>query len=301
MTLTITDITPAFGARVDGLERVMESGAPLSAADEQLLQRVFDERSLLVFAHQTELDTAYQRYLAGIVIGQRDAAADGPSDDTDRGVERPPQLVSNKREGGSAPYGVLLFHSDMMWAETPFQVLTLYGLEIEQPAVPTVFTSAAAVWDALPDELRARVEGLHAIHQTGQQRRGAVGADELLQPIRERVQESTKPVAYQHPRTGRTLLYVSQMMTREIEELPAEESEALLDELFSHLYASDNVWEHRWEPGDLVMWDNLAIQHARANVSVDGPARTLRKVIAPRSVLANLEAPKFSSKTSGAG
>jgi taurine dioxygenase len=296
-TPTITDITPTFGARVDGLD----ASAPLSADDEQLLQRTFDERSLLVFPGQVELDTAYQRYIAGIVIGMRGAAGDGPSDDMDRGVERPPQLVSNKRQGGSAPYGVLLFHSDMMWADTPFQVLTLYGLEIEQPAVPTVFTSAAAAWDALPDDLRSRVEGLHAIHQTGQQRRGAVGEDELLQPIRERVQESTKPVAYEHPRTGRTLLYVSQMMTREIAELPAEESEALLDELFAHLYAADAVWEHPWEPGDLVMWDNLAIQHARANVTVEGPARTLRKVIAPRSVLANLEAPKFSSKISGTG
>jgi taurine dioxygenase len=291
MTLTITDITPAFGARVEGLD----PSAPLSADDEQLLQRAFDERSLLVFPGQTTLDTAYQRYLAGIAIAQRDTAGDGPNDDMDK----PPQLVSNKRQGGSAPYGVLLFHSDMMWADTPFQVLTLYGLEIEQPAVPTVFTSTAAVWDALPDDLRVRVDGLHAIHQTGQQRRSAGSDAELLQPIRERVQQSTKPIAYVHPRTGRTLLYVSQMMTREIEELPADESEALLDELFAQLYDPAVTWEHPWEPGDLVMWDNLAIQHARANVDVDGPARTLRKVIAPRSAVANLESPKFSSTTAG--
>jgi len=91
------------------------------------------------------------------------------------------------------------------------------------------------------------------------------------------------------------MLYVSQMMTQEIVELPADESETLLEELFAHLYDHEHLWEHEWRNGDLVAWDNLAIQHARSDVRVDGPARTLRKVVAPMPVLSQLEAPKFST------
>ena len=129
---------------------------------------------------------------------------------------------------------------------------------------------------------------------TGQQTRGDDDG-ELLQPIREQIQSSTKPIGNPHPRTGRTMLYVCQMMTQEIVELPNDESEGLLEELFAHLYNPDNLWQHEWRNGDLVAWDNLAVQHARSDVQIDGPVRTLRKVIAPRPLLADRpETPRFS-------
>jgi taurine dioxygenase len=284
MTLTITDITAAFGAEISGVD----PSKRLSATDERLLQQTFDERGVLLFRDLHELSPAYQNYLASTVIAMENAAGEGEKDDDTA------YFVSNKRGGGGAPYGRLLFHSDMMWAENPFQVLTLYALEVEDPVVPTTFTSATNAWNTLPDELRARVAELHAVHQTGQQMRGDEQKGELLQPQRERMQTSTKPIAHTHPRTGRTILYVSQMMTGKVAELAEPESEELLDALFAHLYSPAAVWTHEWRNGDLVMWDNLSIQHARGNVEVEGPVRTLRKVIAPRAAIRKLESPKFS-------
>jgi taurine dioxygenase len=283
--LKIRELTPAFGAEIENLD-------PRAGLDEEareLLRRTFDERGLLLFRN-LDLDAGYQRYLAATVIGKGGDAADGSQADA-----ADPFYVSNKEEGGGAPYGRLLFHSDMMWAETPFQVLTLWGQEVEEPTVPTIFTSAAYAWTSLPGGLRARVEGLHAIHTTGQQLRGGDGDGELLQPIRANVQSTTKPIAYQHPRTGKTLLYVGQMMTSRIAELSPEESEELLESLFAHLYNPATLWQQDWHAGDLVMWDNYAIQHARSNVTVEGPVRTLRKVIAPRQPMAKRpETPRFS-------
>jgi taurine dioxygenase len=65
------------------------------------------------------------------------------------------------------------------------------------------------------------------------------------------------------------------MQTDRIAELDPVESEALIEQLFAALYAPDNVYEHRWRPGDLLIWDNLALQHGR-----DAPERprTLRRV-----------------------
>jgi taurine dioxygenase len=282
--LEFRDLTPAYGSEVVGFD-------PHAELDEEAcaqLRRAFDERGLLLF-RGLDLEAKEQIHLAKLVIGHEGPTSDGSEVDTAE-----PYFVSNKKSGGGAPYGKLLFHSDMMWADTPFQVLTLYGLEVEEPVVPTLFTSAAYAWDTLPEDLRARVEGMHAVHMTGQRQRGEE-TEELLQPERERVQSTTKPVGYAHPRTGRTLLYACQMMTSHIVELSEEESEELLKTLFEHLYSPAMVWEHEWREGDLVMWDNLAIQHARPDVSIDGPVRTLRKVIAPKPVLAERpETPKFT-------
>ena len=86
------------------------------------------------------------------------------------------------------------------------------------------------------------------------------------------------------------------MMTTHIEGLPPEESEHLLDELFAVLYSPENTFEHDWRTGDLVVWDNLAAQHARGQVTEQGPERSLRKVVAPRpdaTRQASIERPRF--------
>jgi alpha-ketoglutarate-dependent taurine dioxygenase len=84
-------------------------------------------------------------------------------------------------------------------------------------------------------------------------------------------------------------------MTKEIVGLPDIESEALLAELFAHLYQPSARWNHEWRPGDLVVWDNIAMQHARPNVAGNGPARTLRKVASPIPKLDPDQLPTYSA------
>jgi taurine dioxygenase len=85
-------------------------------------------------------------------------------------------------------------------------------------------------------------------------------------------------------------------MTNVIDTLPKAESDELLDVLFAHLYRSERLYEHDWRAHDLVAWDNIAVQHARPNVTLDGPARTLRKVYAPvPPKSANPKRPNFVS------
>ena len=278
----IQDIMSAFGAEITGFQ----ANSRLDDEERDLLRSTFDERGLLV-VRNLDIDRDYQTYLIDLLIGY-----DRPEGTVSK------MVVSNKEPRGLAPYGRLLFHSDMMWAEQPFNVLSLYGLEVAQPAVPTTFVSTKAAWQTLPVDLRARVEGLHAVHVTGQQRRGGYDDDELLDAIRDTEQSVTTLVGHPHPRTGQSILYVSQMNTREIVELPHEESEEVLAALFAHLYSPANTWSHEWRTGDLVVWDNQAIQHARPPVRADGPVRTLRKAISPIPVLTGLaEVPRFANQS----
>lgn len=175
------DLTPAFGTEVVGFEAV-----ELSAEQRARLRRAFDERGLLVF-RGIDIDRAYQTDLIDGLIGY-----DRPAD----AVKQDNFVVSNKEPGGYAPHGRLLFHSDMMWAAEPFQVLSLYGQEVEQPSVPTSFVSTAAAWESLSEDLRARVEGLHVVNVTGQQRRGNDTDEDLLEAIREHEQSVTTLVGH---------------------------------------------------------------------------------------------------------
>jgi taurine dioxygenase len=267
------EITPGFGATIEG----WSPGADLDADPVRELRGAFDEYGVLVF-RDVDVTAAAQRYLCGLLVGA-EAPADRASAEANSHLYS--TRISNRDEDGNAPYGRLLFHADGMWSEQPQELLSLYGEQVDPPSVPTVFVSATRAWERLPTALRTRVAGLSAVHATGQRDRGGYDPDELLRPERRAEQHRSVPIRMTHPRTGRPILYVSQMMTSAIEGLDPDESEALLEELFAVLYAPEHAFEHEWRERDLVVWDNLAVQHARGRVTQQGPERSLRKVIAP--------------------
>lgn len=271
------EIFPAFGAEIVGVD----PGTWLDGDTIRFLRDVFDDRGLLVF-RDVEVDRPHQFYLSELLRGHEPPTAD----EAEAGAAAQGSFViSNKEVDAAAPVGRLLYHCDGMWSDEPFEVLSLYGVDVAPPIVPTLFASSKHGWDVLPSDLRARVDGLHGLHVTGpeyiHERRRDAFEGELAQAKRDHVPLITAPVANAHPRTESTLLYVTQGMTREIIELGSDESEDLLEVLFDHLYRVERVYEHEWRERDLIVWDNLAVQHARPNVALEGPTRTLRKVGLP--------------------
>jgi alpha-ketoglutarate-dependent taurine dioxygenase len=273
--LQLRDLTPEFGTEITGLD----AGAALGETDTRAqLRHLFDTRGVLVF-RELDIDETTQANLVRVLIGAGPLAGDETPSGRPSGATF---YVSNKEEKGGAPYGRLLYHSDMMWSDHTFQVLSLFAVEVAPPVTPTVFASGVHGWLTLPDDLRTRVESLTAIQGHAEQERARADDDpDVLVSTFENARTRRTPIGLRHPRTGTTVLYVSQQQTREIESLSGSESEALLEELFSHLYRPDAQYEHDWRNGDLVAWDNIAIQHARPNVMLEGPVRTLRKVFAP--------------------
>ncbi len=273
--IEVREIHPALGAEISGIEPAI----PLDPETLGRLRQLFDERGVLVF-RDFDIDEDFQRYLVFSLIGLE------PPEERQERMNRPgPMLVSNKAEGGAAPYGRLLYHCDTMWAENPQPIISLYGVKVVQPTAPTMFVSMREGWETLPTELRARVERLQARH--GQEEGGYPnrGGDEDVQDTYfEESRSTVAPVARRHPRTGDTELYVSQQCTIEILGLSHDENEEVLEELFEHLYADERVLKHEWRERDLVIWDNVATQHARGIVDLEGPERTLRKVFGPMTL-----------------
>ena len=267
--LKVRVLHPAFGAEIEGFDP--DSG--LDEATIAQLRAAFDDRSVLVF-RDLDIDEDMQRLIVFGIIGEDVPVSEGP-------VEKKPRVVSNKMEDGAAPYGRLLFHCDNMWARRFEPILSLYGARVEQPSAPTTFISMGDAWDRLPEELRVRISGLEARHGFDHQYPNRGGDDDVIDTYYEQSRSTVRPVGLPHPRTGRMELYVSQQATIEILGLSEKENEDLLSELFGYLYEPSAVLEHEWRKGDLVVWDNIAVQHGRGMVTLEGPERSLRKVGGP--------------------
>jgi taurine dioxygenase len=288
-SLQVKELHPGFGVEISGLEPAV----PLADGTVAELRQLFDRKGLLVF-RDIDADLRFQTYLSQILIGEDPMA--NPDESLDSPAARRELLVSNREEGGNAPVGRLLYHSDYMWRDDVFRLLSLYGLKVEQPTSPTMFVSAAHGWETLPDDLRAKVEGRFAIHgQNASYQERSGGDTDVLLPKFADEETIRLPIAFRHPRTGATLLYVTPQFTQRIEGMSDADSEALLNELFDHLYRPEVEVQHPWRERDLVLWDNIALQHARPNITYEGPARTLRKTFAPPPGANASKRPEFTT------
>ena len=268
--LQVRPLRPEFGAEVIGLDPV----APLSPVVVSQLRSLFKERGMLVFPGLYP-DVRFQTYLAEQMIDEELVDLDTLHLDE-------LHQVSNVEKIAAVPMGRIMFHSDTMWEEDGCKAISLYGKVVSPGSIPTMYVSIAHAWKTLPQDLRARVEGRFALHcaDATDQRKTYISDDVMVVDFGSQ-QHLRLPIAYTHPRTGQTLLYVSPQLTHHIEGLDPEESEALLNALFDHMYAEKNVFTFNWREGDLVVWDNLAMQHARPDLRADEAPRTLRKTLVP--------------------
>jgi hypothetical protein len=142
--------------------------------------------------------------------------------------------------------------------------ICLYAEEVTRTGGTTIFADTRKAHDRLPTDLRDRLAGLEAMHlydyanDYGDHRfRVATAAPEAPR--------ATHPVVLPHATTGRPLLYVNRLMTDSIVGLGDAESEALLDELMTFFEGDEVRYVHTWRVHDLVVWDNLALQHGRTD------------------------------------
>jgi taurine dioxygenase len=220
------------------------------------LRRLFCEHHLLLVRGQdvtAEDQTRFVEY-----FGPLHQRADGKLE----------TLLSNQAEQGVATgQSRLLWHQDGTYGVHPGIATSLWAQEVASDAVPTLFANAVRALERLPAALRSHVETLHAVN----------GKDLLVErtDIRFRADDIPdeapaecfatydQPIVYQTPHSGQETLLVSEFFTSHVVELPREEGEALLQELFSRLYADDNVYTHRWQTNDVIIWDNMALHHCR--------------------------------------
>jgi taurine dioxygenase len=259
--MEITAASPALGSTVRGIDL----RDPLDAGALAELRTELARSYLLHFPDQDLSDEQHER-----VVGRFGTVA----------VEAGGRIgfVSNHRPDGSLGSRAATFHIDFGFTDQPYEYLSLYGVEVPKGGSETWFANAVAAARDLPPALRARVASLRAraaVDVTSEVQEEGVRID--LGRLDETYPHAVRPVLWPHHATGEPILAVWQQQTDALWPLPEDESTQILHELFAHLYRPKHVMVHRWQPGDLVVWDNHALQHARPDVGVEEP-RTLRRV-----------------------
>jgi taurine dioxygenase len=176
-------------------------------------------------------------------------------------------IVSNVVEDGvaigSLGAGEAVWHTDMSYLEDPPKASLLYALEVPGSGGDTWFCDMYKAHDLLSDALKSRIAGYRLKHDATYNSGGYVrqGTDPVDNPI-----DSPgvyHPLVCTHPETGRQVLYLGRRRNAYIEGLPLQESELLLDELWSYATREECTWRHKWRVGDVVLWDNRCTMHRR--------------------------------------
>jgi taurine dioxygenase len=158
------------------------------------------------------------------------------------------------------------WHSDMTYVEVPPPASVLLGVEIPQNGGDTYFADQRAALASLPDDLRQRIDGLSIKHNAAHDSVGNLRLGfEAFDDPRE-APGAVHPIVRKHSETGDACLYLGRREWAYIPGLPLEDSEALLDELWSYAVPSDYVVEQNWTPGDVIIWDNRRCLHKRTSI-----------------------------------
>jgi taurine dioxygenase len=171
----------------------------------------------------------------------------------------------------------LSFHADAAYTDAPFAALSLHAVDVIDDASGTRFVSADHAYATLPEALRQRLDAATAEMISPTLEGVGVRACDVRDPPA--TQRAEFPAVRVNPRTGRPCIGVSEMHTARLTGMDWEASRALLGEIYDHLYAPENATEHRWRRGDIVIWDNLTLQHARGSL-VGAGRRVLQRVVA---------------------
>ena len=248
--LDIRQLSPAIGIEVLGADLSRSIGDSAF----QRIRKAWEENCIVLFRGQK----------FSLIKQLQFASQFGAPAKTRRG---PPAMleVTNALDANGTPgilrNGAVQFHSDQCYLDEPPIATMLYAIDIPSRGGHTLFGNGFHAYQSLPEEIKRRLADRQALHiydyETDPQRRPERPPSNALR--------ATHLIFRVHRPTGRPALYVNRLMTWSILDMDPEESRQTLDFLFSHQERAEFVYEHVWQPGDLIVWDNRSCIHARTD------------------------------------
>jgi taurine dioxygenase len=269
MAIEIIPTGSAVGAEIRGVDLA----ALCETDDFAIVENAFNEHGV-VFFRQQKLTPAQQldftRRFGQVVFntfGETHGLSDHPGIVVISNVVQDGHEIGVRRAGDA-------WHSDMCYTAKPPRGTMLYAHEVPMQdglaLGDTCFASAAAAYDALPAQMKQRLEGLQAVFNFAARKR----ARPITQAQIDAFPEVMHPVVRSHPFTGRKCLYVMRNDCTGIVGLPDTEAQLFIAALADHIVRPDFVYRHQWRPGDLLIWDNCTVQHMAVQ-DYDLPLRRL--------------------------
>jgi taurine dioxygenase len=279
MSVTVNPVSPALGAEIVGADLAQ----PVADADFVALHQALLDHLMVVVRDQ--------------FLAPEDQVAlcarfgDLESHDNAQYLKdgHPEILVlSNKRVNGKligVPDAGDAWHSDLSFKRETAMYTVLQSVELPKTGGDTEFCNLYAAYDALPEAMRRRIADFRGIHSINKLRNPRVvisdkreDAEEFYARQDAEFPPTRHPLVRTHPETGRKLLYLSPRFTIGIGGIDEAAGQALLDELIAHTLRPEFRYRHRWRPGDLVMWDNRAVNHRACGGYDDGDIRLMHRI-----------------------
>ncbi len=247
-------LSPVIGTEVLGIDL----GQPLSDEVIEFLQALLVERKVIFFRDQPL--SAEQHIAFAGRFGELEVHPFTSNDDAY------PELIHLDNGPGKPPY-INIWHSDVTWRECPSLGSVLRARQVPDVGGDTLFANMEAAYDALPQDMRARLDGLVAVHDNtpfleGMRNQGV--SEEDIEARRREFPPMRHPVVRTHPVSGRKSLYVNSAFTRYIEGMDSQASDELLAQLYHQASIPDFQCRFRWRADSLAFWDNRGAQHYAA-------------------------------------
>ncbi|HXY95244.1 MAG TPA: TauD/TfdA family dioxygenase [Acidimicrobiia bacterium] len=252
--ITVERQAGALGAVVEGVDL----SADLSDATFELLHDALLEHLVLCIRDQGHITPEHQ-----ITFARRWGPIE-PHPYVDP-IEGHPEII---RVYDPNPITVT-WHADFTYAKRPPALSFLLARTIPPVGGDTMFTNCYLAYENLSPGFQETLCGIRAVHYATQLAiEKGMAEDEIV---------NAHPVVRTHPETNRRLLFVNGNYTRHFEGWTEAESAPVLEYLYSEIGRYEYTYRHRWQPGDLLLWDNRAAQHAVIG-DTGGQERSLHRV-----------------------
>ena len=180
-----------------------------------------------------------------------------------------------KPNGRHPDKGTLAWHTDGSWRRRTGQATIIYGEVMPRRGGETHFCDMYGAYERLDSAWKRRIANLRAVHNLDFSRNRRHGEDPMTDEQRRATPPVDHPVVRTHPQTKRKCLFLGDH-AESIVGMPYEEGRALIDELNALAPHPDLTYEHRWQPGQLLVWDNRCTMHRRDAFTGQGRRRMHR-------------------------
>ena len=253
MSLTITPISSALGAQIDGVDLTR----PLSPLQRDAIEQALLEYQVIFFKQQSITPQQQARFAAN--FGDLHIHPIYPNV-----PEQPEVLVLDTAVTDVRDNAV--WHTDVTFLPTPAMGAVLSAKQLPAFGGDTLWASGIAAFEGLSKPLQRLLDGLTATHDFTKsfplERFGSTPEDfARWDQTRKNNPPLSHPVIRTHPVSGRKSLFVNEGFTTRINELSEAESEAILKLLFAHATRPEYTIRWRWQQNDVAFWDNRVTQH----------------------------------------
>jgi taurine dioxygenase len=189
--------------------------------------------------------------------------------------------VHEKQASVGSPRVGLNWHTDHYHLPEPGLFTYLHAIQVPTGQGDTRYANGIAAYEALSPEVRARIEGKKVLHSRAMLFRNLFpeASEEEMEAERRKIPDVTHPLVRTHPELNRRGLYLGGEWGSRIDGMDPHEAQALYDELLYHMIQDRFSYQHRWQPGDVLMSDNRCSMHRASEWDEEHHIRRLHRII----------------------